>query len=69
MSGNSVINDNSYILKEVEGDKFTSGVIFGLDSKVLQCFGLDLFRPVGKYITQRLVVRLSALRECNRRSS
>ena len=41
-----MIKDNSYIFKEVDGDEFTSGVVFGLDSEVLQGFGLDLFRLV-----------------------
>ena len=46
MSGSSVIKDNSCILKDFDGNKFTSGVVFVLDSEVLQGFGLGLFRPV-----------------------
>ena len=47
MSGISVIKDNSCILEEVDRDKFTSGIVFGLGSEVLQGFVLDLLRPVN----------------------
>ena len=40
MSGSRLIKDNSCILKDVDGDKFTSGVVFGLASEVLQDFEL-----------------------------
>ena len=46
MSGSSVIKNHSCILKEVDGDKFASRIVFGLNSEVLQDFGLDFFRPV-----------------------
>ena len=46
MSGSSVIKDNSCILKEVDGDKFSGRIVFGLDSEVLRSFRLNLFRTV-----------------------
>ena len=55
MSGRSVIKDDSFILKEIDGDKFTSGIIFKLDSKVLQWFRLSLFRLL--YIPLELEVK------------
>ena len=46
MSGSSIVKDNSFVLEEVDGDKFSSGGVFIMDSEVFQGFILDLFRPV-----------------------
>ena len=43
MSGRSVIKDSSCILKEVDGDKFTGGIVFRLNIEVLRGLRLDLF--------------------------
>ena len=46
MSESCVVMDSRCILKEADGDKFTNGVVFGLNSEVLQGFVLNLFMPV-----------------------
>ena len=46
MNGSIVIKDNSCILNDADRDKFSGGVVFRLDSGVLQGFRLDLFRSV-----------------------
>ena len=47
MSGSIAIKDDSCILNKADGDKFTSGILFILDSDVLQGFRQDLFMPVN----------------------
>ena len=46
MSESSIVNDNIYLLEEIGGDKFSSGVVFRLDSEVIQGFRLDHIRTV-----------------------
>ena len=45
-SRSSVIKNKSCIIKKVNEDELTSGILFRFDSEVLQHFRADLFRPV-----------------------
>ena len=58
MSGSSVTRDDSCIIREVDEDKFTSGILFGLNSEVLQGFRLDLCIGIRDIRTQVYIIIL-----------